>query len=61
MAQRKAQKSDQATVRQEDQSPEILTGWQGDDGYKVGPGCPPKEYQFKPGQSGNPKAPRGCS
>ena len=23
--------------------------------YRVGPGCPPKEYQFKPGQSGNPK------
>jgi Family of unknown function (DUF5681) len=23
-------------------------------GYKVGPGCPPKEYQFKKGQSGNP-------
>src|SRR5262245_50471298 len=23
--------------------------------YKVGPGRPPKEYQFKPGQSGNPK------
>lgn len=23
--------------------------------YKVGYGCPPKEYQFKPGQSGNPK------
>lgn len=23
-------------------------------GYKVGPGCPPKEHQFKPGQSGNP-------
>jgi hypothetical protein len=23
--------------------------------YKVGPGCPPKEHQFKPGQSGNPK------
>ena len=22
--------------------------------YKVGPGCPPKEYRFKPGQSGNP-------
>src|SRR4029077_8319217 len=22
---------------------------------KVGPGRPPKEYQFKPGQSGNPK------
>jgi hypothetical protein len=23
--------------------------------YKIGPGRPPKEYQFKPGQSGNPK------
>jgi len=23
--------------------------------YKVGPGCPPKEHQFKKGQSGNPK------
>ena len=22
--------------------------------YKVGPGCPPREHQFKPGQSGNP-------
>jgi hypothetical protein len=26
--------------------------------YKVGPGRPPKEYQFKPGQSGNPKGPK---
>ena len=26
-----------------------------DQGYKVGPGRPPKEHQFKPGQSGNPK------
>jgi hypothetical protein len=25
------------------------------EGYKVGPGRPPKEHQFKPGQSGNPK------
>ncbi|UCD51940.1 MAG: hypothetical protein JSW27_04740, partial [Phycisphaerales bacterium] len=24
---------------------------------KVGPGNPPKEYQFKPGESGNPKGP----
>jgi hypothetical protein len=23
--------------------------------YKVGPGRPPKEFRFKPGQSGNPK------
>ena len=26
--------------------------------YKVGPGRPPKEHQFKPGQSGNPKGPK---
>src|SRR5262245_10535277 len=26
-----------------------------DQDYKVGPGRPPREYQFKPGQSGNPK------
>ena len=26
--------------------------------YRVGPGFPPREYQFKPGQSGNPKGPR---
>jgi hypothetical protein len=25
------------------------------EGYKVGPGHPPREYQFKPGQSGNRK------
>jgi uncharacterized protein DUF5681 len=26
-----------------------------DQEYKVGPGSPPKEHRFKPGQSGNPK------
>jgi Family of unknown function (DUF5681) len=26
--------------------------------YRVGPGHPPREYQFKPGQSGNPKGAR---
>ena len=26
--------------------------------YRVGPGHPPKEYQFKPGESGNPKGAR---
>jgi hypothetical protein len=26
-----------------------------DQQYKVGPGYPPKEHQFKPGRSGNPK------
>ena len=29
-----------------------------DQDYRVGPGRPPKEYQFKPGQSGNPKGAR---
>jgi len=29
-----------------------------DQEYRVGPGCPRKEYQFKPGQSGNPKGAR---
>lgn len=28
------------------------------EGYRVGPGFPPREHQFKPGQSGNPKGPR---
>jgi hypothetical protein len=27
--------------------------------YKVGPGRPPKEYQFKSGQSSNPRAASG--
>jgi Family of unknown function (DUF5681) len=26
--------------------------------YRVGPGCPPREHQFKPGQSGNPDGAR---
>jgi hypothetical protein len=31
------------------------SGPPGNEGYRVGPGRPPKEYQWKPGQSGNPK------
>jgi hypothetical protein len=31
---------------------------QRDEDYRVGPGRPPKEHQFKPGQSGNPKGKR---
>lgn len=30
---------------------------QRDNGYRVGSGCPPREYQFKPGASGNPDGP----
>jgi hypothetical protein len=29
-----------------------------EDDYRVGPGRPPKEHRFKPGQSGNPKGAR---
>jgi Family of unknown function (DUF5681) len=35
-----------------------LTADPSDQEYRVGPGRPPKEYQFKPGQSGNPKGAR---
>lgn len=41
----------------EAQDPDALAVRQGDDGYKVGPGCPPKEHRFKPGESGNPSGP----
>jgi len=35
-----------------------LTSNPPDQEYRVGPGRPPKDYQFKPGQSGNPKGAR---
>src|SRR5262249_22000947 len=35
-----------------------LTTGPSDQDYRVGPGRPPKAYQFKPGQSGNPKGAR---
>lgn len=38
-----------------DENPE-KTG--GEREYKVGPGCPPKEHQFKPGNPGRPKGAR---
>ena len=36
-----------------DQQTQDVPAQQGED-YKVGPGCPPKEHQWQPGQSGNP-------
>ena len=36
-------------------TPVVLDTDRSDAEYRVGPGCPPKEFQFKPGQSGNPK------
>ena len=44
----------QDSDRRSDSAPAAAPGTS-DQEYKVGPGRPPKEHQFKPGQSGNPK------
>jgi predicted phage terminase large subunit-like protein len=44
--------------RKRSDAPQSLNTDPSDQGYRVGPGRPPKEYQFKPGQSGNPKGAR---
>jgi hypothetical protein len=44
---RRARKAGEAPVGPRALSP--------DEKYRVGPGHPPREFQFKPGQSGNPK------
>jgi len=42
------------TLEAAGQPPDSLAANQGKgDAYKVGPGCPPREHQFKPGESGN--------
>jgi predicted DNA-binding antitoxin AbrB/MazE fold protein len=35
-------------------TPDVLDTDTPDEEYRVGPGCPPKQFQFKPGESGNP-------
>ena len=37
------------------QSRPVVKNTERPEDYRVGPGRPPKEHQFKPGQSGNPK------
>jgi hypothetical protein len=37
------------------QNDAFLSGSPAEKAHRVGPGRPPKEHQFKPGQSGNPK------
>jgi hypothetical protein len=44
--------------RKRSNAPQSLNTDPSDQDYRVGPGRPPKEYQFKPGQSGNPKGAR---
>ena len=46
--------SEHNTNRRPDSAPAAATETSEQE-YKVGPGRPPKEYRFKPGQSGNPK------
>ena len=41
--------------RKRSDTPVVLDTDTSDEEYRVGPGRPPKEFQFKPGQSGNPK------
>jgi hypothetical protein len=43
------------TRKQDEQQSRTVAVNQGDDDYTVGPGRPPREHQFKPGKSGNPK------
>ena len=45
-------------IRRRKRSDAPLTTDPSDQEYRVGPGRPPKEYQFRPGQSGNPKGAR---
>lgn len=39
-------------------SPAVAAADQPDGEYRVGPGRPPRQFQFKPGQSGNPRGAR---
>jgi hypothetical protein len=44
--------------RKRSNAPLTLETDSSDPEYRVGPGRPPKEFQFQPGQSGNPKGAR---
>jgi hypothetical protein len=57
MARKQTKKRGPAATEREGQNSDTLTVRQGDGDYKVGPGCPPREHQFKPGESGNPDGP----
>ena len=47
--------SERQRSRDRKRSPVSLKTDPSDQEYRVGPGRPPREYQFQPGQSGNPK------
>ena len=50
--------SERHRIRGQKRAPPRLKTDPSDQEYRVGPGRPPKEHQFKPGQSGNPKGGR---
>lgn len=54
MTRQRAPSTGQEHQPDETPAPEDVAVNQADDAYKVGPGHPPKEHQFKPGESGNP-------
>jgi hypothetical protein len=45
-------------TRKRSDTPDVSNPDGAGEGYRVGPGRPPREHQFKPGQSGNPKGAR---
>jgi hypothetical protein len=47
--------SRQRNKRKRVATPVVLNTRASGEEYRVGPGRPPRQYQFKPGQSGNPK------
>jgi hypothetical protein len=55
---KRSSKRHRTRSRNHTNAPLSLTPHPSDQEYRVGPGRPPKEHQFKPGQSGNPKGAR---
>jgi Family of unknown function (DUF5681) len=55
---KRASGRDRIRGRKRSNAPLSLKTDPSDQDYRVGPGRPPKEYQFRPGQSGNPRGAR---
>ena len=55
---KRASARDRIRGRKRSNAPLSLKTDPSDQDYRVGPGRPPKEYQFRPGQSGNPRGAR---
>ena len=55
---KRASRRHRISGRNRSNAPLSLKTHPSDQDYRVGPGHPPKEYQFRPGQSGNPRGAR---